>query len=639
MTKQAPADPLPRTAPHTGRTVLMVLGMHRSGTSALAGVLARLGSDLPQTEMPATKSNERGFYESDAIYRLNNEILESVGIDWRDWQPFPDAWLQSHKALEFHDRARTVLQEEFGTSGFFVMKDPRICRLFAFWKPVLEAEEVTPAIIHTHRNPLEVAASLTSRNKLPEGVGLLIWLRHVLDAEAATRGMPRQFTSFERLLESWQREIRRFEEKLNLVFPRQSLKSAEEVTEFLSNDLKHFNLAPATTLENPQLSVWIRDTFEILTRWAKSGELSDDHKRLDKINAAFSSTAPVFGALLSPQPADTSKAPDTELRNVRKKLAAQTARAAELQADLDDFAEAEEALKATIETSQETEATLRQSLAETNDLLAAETERSQQMALELDQSNSDKKAAEEALQQTESALRQRQVETDELQAEIDTLRTTLDEARADLAAAADMQPRLEATEAALAQSNLALETQIASNASLLADQQQRYEELGRLVSLMAKLEANQAEAQTAFGKKQAEAQARIKTLSTDLDQARQKLDWLRKGRDTAREELDEIRKTRDEAQKERDAARQEQDKLRQERNRIQAERDTARKERDETLKTRDEVQKERDEIRTNHDKARKERDDLTKALRAMQTSTSWKITKPLRRVIRFVRRH
>lgn len=280
------------------RTTVLVLGMHRSGTSALSGVLAKLGCDLPATEMPAANSNEKGFFESGRIYEMHEELLASLGIEWSDWQPLHAGWFRSHRAAEFHGRALGALEAEFGNSRLFVLKDPRICRLLPLWTGVLKDFGCDLAIVHIHRNPLDVAASLEKRNRIPVAEGMLIWLRHVIDAEAASRGRARCFTSYPRMLANWPRETAKIEDQLGLVLPRRSLATTRAVNEFLTRDLQHFAHAPDDLIENPMIAGWIRDIYAILERWARTGEEAKDHATFDQVNQAFTVTSPVFGPML-----------------------------------------------------------------------------------------------------------------------------------------------------------------------------------------------------------------------------------------------------------------------------------------------------------------------------------------------------
>jgi hypothetical protein len=71
---------------------VLVLGMHRSGTSALTGILNILGADLGLNMMKAAEDNERGFFENRSIYNINEKILESLGSSWDSPFPLPENW-------------------------------------------------------------------------------------------------------------------------------------------------------------------------------------------------------------------------------------------------------------------------------------------------------------------------------------------------------------------------------------------------------------------------------------------------------------------------------------------------------------------------------------------------------------------
>ena len=69
---------------------LLVLGMHRSGTSALTRTLSLLGAALPQQLMGAKEENNAlGFWEPQAVYELNEALLRQLGSRWDDWQALP----------------------------------------------------------------------------------------------------------------------------------------------------------------------------------------------------------------------------------------------------------------------------------------------------------------------------------------------------------------------------------------------------------------------------------------------------------------------------------------------------------------------------------------------------------------------
>jgi hypothetical protein len=135
--------------------------------------------------------NERGFWESRVIVELNDAILAAGGSDWRDWRKFDLEAIGGVEADALRARARASLAEEFGDVGLAVVKDPRMCRIMPFWRPVFEEANLSVCAVLPIRSPLEVAWSLNCRDGLRLAYGCLLWLRHVLDAEAETRGMAR----------------------------------------------------------------------------------------------------------------------------------------------------------------------------------------------------------------------------------------------------------------------------------------------------------------------------------------------------------------------------------------------------------------------------------------------------------------
>ncbi len=283
----------------SGRVCLLILGMHRSGTSALSRVLALLGADLPRALMPANQANETGYWESTPVAGLNDELLASAGSVWDDWLAFDPGWYASPKADEFKARVRAALEAEFATSSFFVLKDPRICRLAPFWFDVLETAGIRPLVLLPLRNPLEVAASLEKRDGFPPELGHLLWLRHVLEAEAASRGRPRLHCSYDELMTDWPRLAARTSEALNFSWPRAPERAAPEIDAFLAEGLRHHREAPQRVAENPALSAWLRETHAILARWAAEGEDPADFPALDRIRAAFDEATPAFARLVA----------------------------------------------------------------------------------------------------------------------------------------------------------------------------------------------------------------------------------------------------------------------------------------------------------------------------------------------------
>ena len=226
---------------------IFVLGMHRSGTSALARILNLMGIHFGDggVGIGANEENPKGFWERRDVRLLNDAMLFNAGCDWDcvsgfDAEDVPEAMAASHRATA----AEIVLELDAHRPWF--VKEPRLCLVFPLWRPVLEM----PLAIHIHRNPLEVARSMERRNGLPLKVGLALWEAYNVQALKGTRGVPRVVVSYEELMrdplpatESIQGLVAELGEY------RLRIPGKRELDAFLEDALRHQRESDASLLE------------------------------------------------------------------------------------------------------------------------------------------------------------------------------------------------------------------------------------------------------------------------------------------------------------------------------------------------------------------------------------------------------
>ncbi|HZY67114.1 MAG TPA: sulfotransferase family protein, partial [Devosia sp.] len=152
---------------------IVVLGMHRSGTSALAGVLHLLGGTMPKTLEPANAANPRGYWESQRLMRANDDLLQAAGSRWNDWRRFDLDWANTAVGQAHIASLRQAFLDEFGDAELPVVKDPRICRYFPIFRAVLAEVRRKPAVLLPIRNPFEVAQSIRTRDHTDPSASLL----------------------------------------------------------------------------------------------------------------------------------------------------------------------------------------------------------------------------------------------------------------------------------------------------------------------------------------------------------------------------------------------------------------------------------------------------------------------------------
>ena len=176
---------------------LIVLGMHRSGTSAMARVVNLLGAEIGDNLLPAVPNNPKGFWEHEEILELHRRLLSEIRSFWDDIRPLPKEWYREPAVEKIRSEIVEIIQRDFGHSELWVLKEPRMCRLLKLWHPIFCELNCRAHFIFIFRHPLEVAASLREMRNLPLNKSLQLWLEYVLEAEQETRNYPRVFVSFQ----------------------------------------------------------------------------------------------------------------------------------------------------------------------------------------------------------------------------------------------------------------------------------------------------------------------------------------------------------------------------------------------------------------------------------------------------------
>jgi hypothetical protein len=223
-----------------GKTALVVIGMHRSGTSATTGALQCLGVQLGSRLYAGHKGiNDKGYFEHAGIADTNEEALLALGSSWDDILLKEDGWWQKDALKPYAARIRDFIRKDFSRSPLWAIKDPRVCRLLPWWLEILAAEQVRPYFLFVVRSPSAVHRSLQKRDGFSLEKAMLLWTLHYLEAERWSRGFPQTYLEFDRFLESPKNEFERVERELGLAFPVSPAQASPCLEKFISRDLRH----------------------------------------------------------------------------------------------------------------------------------------------------------------------------------------------------------------------------------------------------------------------------------------------------------------------------------------------------------------------------------------------------------------
>ena len=180
-----PPSPLP----------VIVVGMHRSGTSATARVVNLLGLATAAEDdlLPPNEGNPEGYWESSTLTDFDDRLLAHLGSSWL--APLPPEQVDFAGLADHRDEASHLL-DKFLPPPPWVWKDPRLSVLLGFWRPLVPGA----VYVLVHRNALAAAESLARRDGLSVLHGLALWQRYVRSCLTGLEGARVTVVTFEELM-------------------------------------------------------------------------------------------------------------------------------------------------------------------------------------------------------------------------------------------------------------------------------------------------------------------------------------------------------------------------------------------------------------------------------------------------------
>lgn len=277
------------------RICLLVLGMHRSGTSAVTRALNLLGASLPADLVEANPTNQLGHWEPRRLMQLNNHILAHAGRRWDDWRPLDLAKIKAEELEAFRSEARQIIEEDFADLHLFALKEPRVTLLAGFYADILRSMNVDVRYIVTNRNPLAICQSLASRNRMTVSQGSLLWLRYSLAAERQTRGLARAFVSYEDIVSDWLPPFRAIESRLKIEWPNWTGTTENAVSSHFTS--KHQNhVADEHRLKaHPEIPNWVKEAYSAYRLLEVDDGSAEAIATLDRLAGEFDGPSLIFG--------------------------------------------------------------------------------------------------------------------------------------------------------------------------------------------------------------------------------------------------------------------------------------------------------------------------------------------------------
>src|SRR3989338_9752415 len=195
---------------------VVVLGMHRSGTFAMAGLLKILGVDFGKNLFYNGEVNEKGYFEHVGLVKINNAILDYLGTSQDNIAELPSGWEKGEKIIKFKEQIKDILQKEFGKSRLFGIKEPSICLLVALYKEIFEELKIEPIFIILKKS-VEVTKSLESRDNFSLRKSIFRYERYNDIIEKYTKGDNKIFVEAEEIIDNTEEVMMNINKELKMM--------------------------------------------------------------------------------------------------------------------------------------------------------------------------------------------------------------------------------------------------------------------------------------------------------------------------------------------------------------------------------------------------------------------------------------
>ena len=257
------------------RKAIVVLGMHRSGTSAVCGALDVLGVNFGQRLAPAAKDNEKGYWEHPEIVALHDELLRSLGSRWDNDRPLPSDWVERDITRDIRSLLLGILERDFAHASLFGLKDPRMCRLMPLWLPIFQTLRIEPHFVLTVRHPWEVAESLAKRDGLEHPKSYLLWLEHLVQAISATSAHQQSVVCYEEMIDDPVKVLTGLRKELGVNL-RAPFRVRTSLRKFLEPSLRHHHLKKGQANKcKPPVPHLALDLYETIRNASTSVEIGE----------------------------------------------------------------------------------------------------------------------------------------------------------------------------------------------------------------------------------------------------------------------------------------------------------------------------------------------------------------------------
>lgn len=258
---------------------VLVIGMHRSGTSALARGVQMLGVYLGNNFLDTRPDNPTGYWEDKNIYDINERLLAAFGLRWEEVALIDDTLWHEPQVETLRIEAVDYLRSQFVSHPLWGFKDPRTIRLLPFWQSALRRLEVDECYLVVIRNPRSVALSLLKRHGMDEITAHFLWLVYMVPYLSEIAGKPFIVADYDLVMADPRQQIERIARGLKIPLNESVTAAIEQfAADFLDPNLRHSLFRESDFDTNPTLRPLTREAYLWLRRIAEDRIATDSSR-------------------------------------------------------------------------------------------------------------------------------------------------------------------------------------------------------------------------------------------------------------------------------------------------------------------------------------------------------------------------
>lgn len=285
------------------KQVVLILGMHRSGTSVAARIVQSLGFNLGTQLLEPNSENPKGFFENQEIVSFNDRLLRHMSLSWDSIGFIWDEDFDNEYYREFFLEAKHILIDNFSDTEMLAIKDPRFCILLPFWQKVIHHFCHTDiAYIFCLRNPLESYLSQKKRSEVDPSFHIIgtdkntffmFWYTYMRKAAGALDSDRCLCVSYENLISEPAKEYKRFAKFLDIVTNSRIIEEFSE--SFIEASLRHHKINEDVFLKSCREFNFIVDLYNGLKLKDSIDTISkSEMQRLKESTAKFNDLSRLY---------------------------------------------------------------------------------------------------------------------------------------------------------------------------------------------------------------------------------------------------------------------------------------------------------------------------------------------------------